>query len=279
MALMVIGIWASPSPAQWIEFAGGPDVVIGTWPVGSGLSGTAAVTASNFVNGNSATAHVALIPTQIGSLSSDFFAAGLTANSSGTVASLATNYNDAGDRYHVVFDFSGTVGGPTPGVLPAGTVVVIGDLDIDENFRGVRATNALGAMITTCWLSGPNGFFDATDPMIPQSSLTPNPTLAGPVGGVYDMFGVSYNFDIGMWLFRTTQDVRTISFDMEKDVGGNGLVNGGGGWAFYAPAVPEPGSLAMALGAIMGVGRRWRRNGRGPKVAASCVPFNARDQR
>jgi len=23
MALMVIGIWASPSPAQWIEFAGG----------------------------------------------------------------------------------------------------------------------------------------------------------------------------------------------------------------------------------------------------------------
>jgi hypothetical protein len=261
---MVIGICATSSPAQWIEFTGGPDAVVGTWPVGSGLSGTASVTASNFVNGNSATPHVALVPTQIGSLSSDFFAAGLTPNSSGTVPSLATNYNDAGDRYHVVFDFSGTVGGPVPGVLPAGTVIVIGDLDIDENYRGISATNALNAMITTGWLSGPNGYFDATDPMIPQSSLVPNPTLLGPAGGVYDMFGVSYNFDIGMWLFRTTQDVRTIAFDMEKDIGGNAIGGGGAGWAFYAPAVPEPGSLAMVVGAVVMLGRRWkRRNGRG----------------
>jgi hypothetical protein len=250
-ALMVIGSCATSSPAQWIEFTGGPDVVVGTWPVGSGLAGTASVTASNFVNGNSATPHVALVPTQIGSLSSDFFAAGFTTNSGGTVPSLATNYNDAGDRYHVVFDFSGTVGGPTPGVLPAGTVVVVGDFDIDENYRGARATTALGAQITSGWLSGPNGFFDATDPMIPQGSLVPNPVLAGPAGGVYDMFGVSYNFDIGMWLFRTTQDVRTISVDMEKDVGGNGLVNGGAGFAFYSPAVPEPGSVAMVVGGVL----------------------------
>lgn len=250
---------ANSARAQWIEFTGGPDAVVGTWPVGSGLSGTATVTASNFVNGNTATPHVALVPTQISSLSSDFFAAGLTTNSSGTVPSLATNYNDAGDRYHVVFDFSGTVGGPTPGVLPAGTLIVIGDIDIDENYRGVRATNALNTTISTPWLSGPNGYFDATDPMLPQSSLVPNPVLAGPVAGVYDMFGVSYNFDIGMWLFRTTQDVRTISFDMEKDVGGNGLVNGGAGWAFYSPAVPEPGSLALLLGAMVTLGRRWRR--------------------
>ena len=46
-----------------------------------------------------------------------------------------------------------------------------------------------------------------TPPMIPQGSLIPNPTLTGPVGGVYEMFGVSYNFDVGMWLFKTTQDV------------------------------------------------------------------------
>jgi hypothetical protein len=178
------------------------------------------------------------------------------------VPSLATNYNDAGDRYHVVFDFSGTVGGPTPGVLPAGTLIAIGDIDIDENYRGIRATNALNANISTPWLSGPNGYFDATDPMIPQGSLVPNPVLAGPVGGVYDMFGVSYNFDIGMWLFRTTQDVRTISFDMEKDVGGNALVNGGAGWEFYAPAVPEPGSWALLAGALATLGRRWRRRNR-----------------
>ena len=240
---------ANPAWAQWIDFTGGPDVVLGTWPVGSGLSGTAGVTASNFVNGNSATPHLALGGTQISSLSSDFFAAGFTANSSGTVPLLLTSYNDAGDRYHVVFDFSGTAGGPTPGVLPAGTQIVIADLDIDENYRGVTATNALNAMITTPWLSGPNGYFDATDPMIPQASLVPNPVLAGPVGGVYDMFGVSYNFDVGMWLFRTTQDVKTISFDFEKDTGGNAIGGGSAAWGIYAPAVPEPGALLVLSGA------------------------------
>ena len=29
-----------------------------------------------------------------------------------------TPYNDTGDKYHVVIDFSGTTGGPSPGVLP-----------------------------------------------------------------------------------------------------------------------------------------------------------------
>src|SRR5688572_28398696 len=175
-ASILIGVWASSSWAQWMEFAGGPNVVVGTWPVGtSGLSGTASATASGFVNGNLATPHVALTPSQISSMSSDFFAAGFTANSTGSVPSLAINYNDAGDRYHVEFDFSGTLGGPTPGVLPAGTVVMISDFDIDENYRRIRATDALGAMITTPWLSGPNGYFDATNPMIPQSSLVPTP--------------------------------------------------------------------------------------------------------
>jgi hypothetical protein len=57
------------------------------------------------------------------------------------------------------------------------------------------------------------------------------------------MFGVSYNFDVGMWLFKTTQDVRTISFDMQKSTGGNAIGGGGAGRAFYAP-IPEP-SCAM----------------------------------
>jgi hypothetical protein len=158
----------------------------------------------------------------------------------------------------VVIDFSGTIGGPVPGVLPAGTLISIVDIDIQEDFRNVTATNAINAVINTPWLSGPNAYFDSTPPMVPQSSLVPTPTLTGPVAGVYQMFGVDYNFDVGMWLFETTQDVRTISFDMSKSTGGNAIGGGGAGWAFYAP-VPEPSSIgAPMLGAVALAARRRR---------------------
>jgi hypothetical protein len=265
---IMLGVSTTRVYANWIEFTGGPTVATGTWPGGSGLSGSAIVTASDFVNGNPATPSTGLTPVPIGPpLSSDFFAAGLQPNAGNTVPVISTPYNDAGDRYHVVIDFSGTVGGPTPGVLPAGTLFALMDLDIDENYRRVGATDAANVQITTPWIAGPNGFFDATDPMIPQSSLVPTPTLGGPAAGFYDMFGVSYNFDVGMWLFATTQDVRTISFDVETDVGGNGIGGGGAAWAFYAPgasSVGEPSTLALGvLGAIVLVGvsraRRHRR--------------------
>ena len=109
-------------------------------------------------------------------------------------------------------------------------------------------------MITTPWISGPNGYFDMTNPMIPQGSLIPNPSLTGPVLGVYQMFGVNYNFDVGMWLFKTTQDVRTIHFDMEVGVGGNNIGGGGATWAFYTPRVPEPSTAALiAFGLTLAV--------------------------
>src|SRR5687767_7502334 len=186
-AFFVMGIWATSAWAQWMEFAGGPIVATGTWPAGSGLSGTALVTASDFVNGNLATPAIGLTPNTIGPpLSADFFAAGLQPNAGDTVPVISTPYNDAGDSYHVVIDFSGTVGGPVPGVLPAGTLIALVDLDIDEDYHNIIATSASGALITTAWLAGPNGYFDTTPPMIPQSSLVPNPTFSGPVGGAYE---------------------------------------------------------------------------------------------
>jgi hypothetical protein len=254
-----VAIWAVPAEANWIAFTGGPTVAIGTWPGGSGLSGFATVTASNFVNGNNSTPPIGLTPNTIGPpLSSDFFAAGLQPNPGNTVPVISTPYNDAGDMYHVVIDFSGTVGSSSVGVLPAGTVFALIDLDIQEDYRRITATNLANVQITTPWIAGPNGYFDATPPMIPQSSLIPNPTLVGPVGGVYDMFGVGYNFDVGMWLFTTTQDVRTLSFDMQKSTGGNAIGGGGAGWAFYAP-IPEPSSMGLvccALVVIAGAARR-----------------------
>jgi hypothetical protein len=238
---------AATAQANWMTFAGGPAAALGTWPGTSSLTGFATVTATNFVNGNLATPAIGLTPINVGPpLSADFFAAGLQPNPGNTVPMIGTPYNDAGDRYHVTIDFSGTVGPSTVGVLPAGTLFALVDLDIQEDYRKITATNAANVQITTPWIMGPNGYFDATPPMIPQPSLIPNPTLTGPVGGVYEMFGVSYNFDVGMWLFKTTQDVRTISFDMQKSTGGNAIGGGGAGWAFYAPRIiPEPTSALL----------------------------------
>jgi hypothetical protein len=256
--LLALAVCAAQARANWISFAGGPAVALGTWPAGSGLAGTATVTASNFINGNNATPLIGLTPINVGPpLSTDFFAAGLQPNLGGDVPMIGTPYNDRGDRYHVVIDFSGTTGGSNPGVLPAGTLFAIIDLDIAEDYRRIQATDAANLPITTPWFAGPNGYFDMTPPMIPQGSLVPNPTLTGPIAGTYEMFGVTYNFDVGMWLFQTTQDVKTISFDMSRSVPGNAIGGGGAGWAFYSP-VPEPstatligcGALAMCWGAI-----------------------------
>ncbi|HEY3393189.1 MAG TPA: hypothetical protein VGK58_10800 [Lacipirellulaceae bacterium] len=258
---ILLSMGAATANANWMTFTGGPAVALGTWPGTSSLSGFATVTATNFVNGNLSTPAIGLTPNTIGPpLSTDFFAAGLQPNPGNTVPVISTPYNDAGDTYHVEIDFSGTVGSSTVGVLPAGTLFAFIDLDIQEDYRKITATNAANVQITTPWIMGPNGYFDATPPMIPQSSLIPNPTLTGPVGGVYEMFGVSYNFDVGMWLFKTTQDVRTISFDMQKSTGGNAIGGGGAGWAFYAPRViPEPSGFVLLLCHIMLVAAASRR--------------------
>jgi len=87
------------------------------------------------------------------------------------------------------------------------------------------------------------------NPLTPVALMVPTPTLAGPVLGAYEMFGPSANFDVGMWLFNTTQDVKTISFDMELGIQGGPFQGGGGAaWAFYT-AVPEPSAVSiLALG-------------------------------
>lgn len=241
-------LWGLATPhahAEWMIFTGGPVVSTGVWPAGSLLSGTAIATASNFVNGNNATLPIGLTPIAVGpALSPAYFATNLQPNTGTLVHSLGAPYNDTGDKYHVVVDFTGTTGGPNPGVLPAGSVFAILDLDITENFRNVTATNSANAVITTPWISGPNGYFDMNNPVVVPGS---NPTLNGPVSGVYQMFGIASNFDVGMWWFNTTQDVKTIAFDMEVGVGGNSIGGGGGTWAFYSPPIPEPASASLVV--------------------------------
>ena len=144
-----------------------------------------------------------------------------------------------------------TGGGVTStGVWPAGSIFSILDLDITENYRQIFATDAANNIITTPWINGPNGYFDATNPMTvnPAATFGSSPTLSGPVAGVYQMLGVTWNDDAEMWLFKTTQDVKTINFDMEVGVGGSSIGGGGAGWQFYAPKgpiVPEPATLVL----------------------------------
>ena len=64
--LILCGLITAHVQANWMTFTGGPAVALGTWPGGSGLSGFATVTASNFVNGNLATPAIGLTPITVG---------------------------------------------------------------------------------------------------------------------------------------------------------------------------------------------------------------------
>lgn len=237
--------------AEWMTFSGGPVVSVGTWPFGNALSGVAVATQSQVVNGVPSTGAIGLTPINVPNLSPDYFLTGLVPNPGPSVDMLGTPYNDSGDKYRVTIDFSGTTGGSNPGVLPAGSIFAIIDLDILEDYRNVAAVDSSLNPIVTPWINGPNGFFDATNPMTPNPAVFwgSTPTLTGPVAGVYQMFGPAWNDDAEMWLFNTTQDVRAISFDMQKSGPVPAAVGGGGaGWAFYTPPgtiVPEPATLAL----------------------------------
>jgi hypothetical protein len=245
-----------------MQFVGGPTLAVGTWPGGNAYVGTATVTASNFVNGNINTPAIGITPNNIPNLSPDYFATGLIPNPGPSVSAIATPYNDAGDMYHVVIDFSGTSSAAGVGFLPAGSQFAILDLDIQEDYRKVSATDPANNPIATPWFGvtgGPNVWFDMNLPMLTQGAIGASPTLVGPVLGVYDMFGIAWNFDVGMWRFTTTQPVRTISFDMSKSSGNNAIGGGGAGWAFYTAPVPEPTSVALVFGALAIGGCSFRR--------------------
>jgi hypothetical protein len=66
-----------------------------------------------------------------------------------------------------------------------------------------------------------------------------------------------------MWLFKTTQDVKTISFNMELGIQGGPFQGGGGaGWGFYTTIVPEPTAVALSCVGLI-IGGCLSRRGRG----------------
>lgn len=245
--------------AEWLVFAGGPAVSTGVWPAGAAYTGGAIATASNFVNGNNATPFIGLTPLSVPNLSPDYFATGLAPNPGPVVTAIATPYNDAADRYHVVIDFSSTTSSAGAGFLPAGSTFAIIDLDIDEAYLSVKATDPSNAAITTGWIAPPSTWFDMNLPMLSQMSLGAPPVLSVVGPGAYNMNGISWNFDVGFWQFQTTQNVRTISFDMAKLSGGNTIGGGGAAWAFYSPKVPEPSTCSLVFVGLVSLGNFARR--------------------
>src|SRR5687767_2035242 len=109
--LIISAVYAAKVRAEWMTFTGGPAVSVGFWPFGSALSGVAVATQSNVVNGIPNTGPIGLTPINVPNLSPDYFATGLQPNPGPSVDMLGTPYNDSGDKYHVVIDFSGTTGG------------------------------------------------------------------------------------------------------------------------------------------------------------------------
>ncbi|HEX3600629.1 MAG TPA: hypothetical protein VHU84_10840, partial [Lacipirellulaceae bacterium] len=104
--LIILGLATTHVQANWLTFFGSGVTSNGIWPAGSQLSGTATANASSFVNGIPATPFIGLLPTNVGSLSADYAATGLQPNPGPSVDLIATPYNDTGDKYHVVIDFS-----------------------------------------------------------------------------------------------------------------------------------------------------------------------------
>ncbi len=250
LALAVsFSLFVTTTHAQWMDFSGGPNNATGTWTGATSLSGTASVTASNFINGNNSTVQIGVLPISLTSLSTDFYNAGLIPNTGNIVPSIGAPFNDTGDKYQVVIDFSSTTGPNSSGVLPTGTTVAIIDMDINETFSQVFATDAANNVITSAWLSPLQAYFDMTSPLFNGGNVAPwQPTVSEALG-VYDMVGNPGNFDSGMMLFQTTQDVRTIS--LYAEVGGpQGVIGGGGATiGFYAP-VPEPSTAMLAFAGL-----------------------------
>src|SRR3954454_23846365 len=116
-ALLLLAICAPAVDAEWLTWSGGPSVAVGNWPATASLAGTAAAKQSLVVNGIISTPPIGLTPQSIGNLSSDYFATGLVPNPGPVVDMLGAPYNDTGDKYHVLMDFSGTTGGSIPGTL------------------------------------------------------------------------------------------------------------------------------------------------------------------
>ncbi|MFN7939752.1 MAG: hypothetical protein U0R19_40875 [Bryobacteraceae bacterium] len=115
---------------------------------------------------------------------------------------FGVTYNDSQDAYTVTVDFSGLANG----YLPAGSILAILDVDIQENLRDLRATDPSSAAILTAWLiqrPGDAGFLDYANIDGDQTGSLTAPTISN-LNGVYQFLGKTPNDTAALIGYLTT---------------------------------------------------------------------------
>lgn len=144
------------------------------------------------------------------------------------------------------FNFSGLQGG----VLPAGSVFTVFDLDTFESLEQLTGFGSSG-ILSTPWLQLV-AQFDANGAAGGLTNSFPN--FAFTANNWYDFTSASSG-DIGTLYFQTTQDLRVVTFVGQSNQGPRGY-----SLAFGTSDVPEPGTFGLAGLACAGIGvLRWRK--------------------
>jgi hypothetical protein len=160
-----------------------------------------------------------------------------------TVAGNAGN----GNNLSVRFEFSGLNGG----VLPAGSILTLSDLDSFESLSDLSGYNGSFAQIMTPWLTLVSSF-DANGATGGTANSFSNQMFSG--GAYY--FASAADGDIPTNYYRTTQDLSFVTFNGSANFGPRGY-----SVAFGTDTVPEPGTfglLGLACGGLVILRRHQR---------------------
>ena len=255
---------ALPSHAAqviWLEWtgAGGAAGLTGAFPTG-GATGSVSATRTGAIDG-AANGVPGPLAGSLTSLTPTFNSFYGTGNPGTGLANLAQNYNDTGDRYNVTLDFTSLANG----VLEAGSWFAFVDYDISESLQDLTAFTLGGSMVTSAWLAsigGAGAYIDASslggDSSGSMPVPAPNMTLAG---GVYQVTGAAGNMDSGLYVFRTTVPITTISYQHFVTNGLPARVGGGGGAIAIGSEAPEPSAWGLAAAGLGLLSLRLRRRG------------------
>lgn len=169
---------------------------------------------------------------------------------------FGVSYNDSQDAYTVTVDFSGLANG----YLPAGSLLAILDVDIQENLRNLRATDASSSAISTAWLNqrpGVAGFLDYANSNGDQTGSVTAPNMSD-LNGVYQFLGNTQNDSAALLGYFTTQNIRTFAFEFDKSNNDISIDGTGGYGISIGEDVPEPSTTAMLSIAALAITIRLR---------------------
>lgn len=253
-ALCALTSLSGTAHAQWASYTvQTPTTALnGSFNVGGAYSGGFKVYTQNFTDGGN-DGIPGIVPVSYNQLTTSF-TNNLPTNPGPAFDYFGVTYNNSGDSYDVILDFSGLQNG----YLPMGTIVGFLDIDILEDMQRLVAWDSSNNFISNPWLTPMGGQAALLD----YSSVGGDSTgsITGPVtaynSGAYDFFGQSPNWDAAFLGYTTTQDVSMMLFHFAKS-NASQFAPGTGGYGLALGVVPEPTSMAvLAFGAAGLIARR-----------------------